>query len=274
MITRHTPTLTAHFRLAFSDPVTRLSGEPAADRSIRWISLSLQEVGEGDILVLPAPEASQENLAEARRKGAAGVLLLGQASLPEEALPPGLPVAIAPAEHDPRETQRLLLTILINQRAALHERAARVHAQLSQLEAEGKGLDGLARAMADVSGEGVLVQDKRGRLLAEHPSSALVTIWEDVVKQLDSLSSLPASLLDRKKAGSQPAVVTQEIPGGLARLVIPITVGEVARGYLSLVGVAGELDVLDHLVAEQGALRRPPAAAWRPSSTGRSAGWV
>jgi purine catabolism regulator len=254
MITRHTPTLTELFRLAFSEPFSWLSGETSADRSIHWISLSLQEVDEGDILVLPAPEASQENLAEARRKRVAGVLLLGEASLPEETLPAGLPVAVVPEGHDLRGTQRLLLTILINQRAALHERAARVHAQLSQLEAEGKGLDGLARAMADVSGKGVLVQDKRGRVLADHPSSALVTIWEDVVKQLGSLSSLPPSLLDRKKAGSQPAIVTQEVPGGLARLVIPVTVGEVARGYLSLVGVAGELDVLDNLVAEQGAL--------------------
>jgi purine catabolism regulator len=37
-------------------------------------------------------------------------------------------------------------------------------------------------------------------------------------------------------------------------LVIPITVGEVARGYLSLVGLTGELDTLDEIVAEQGAL--------------------
>jgi purine catabolism regulator len=48
-------------------------------------------------------------------------------------------------------------------------------------------------------------------------------------------------------------IITQDIPGGLARLVLPITVGEVARGYLSMMGVVGELDMLDHLVAEQGA---------------------
>jgi purine catabolism regulator len=34
--------------------------------------------------------------------------------------------------------------------------------------------------------------------------------------------------------------------------VAPIIVGEIARGYLSLVGLSGELDALDHLVAEQG----------------------
>jgi purine catabolism regulator len=48
--------------------------------------------------------------------------------------------------------------------------------------------------------------------------------------------------------------LTQSLPGGLARRVASITVGEVARGYLSLVGLEGELDSLDQTVLEQGAL--------------------
>jgi hypothetical protein len=52
-------------------------------------------------------------------------------------------------------------------------------------------------------------------------------IWEDILKQIVSLNSLPESLKDRKKAGSQSVIITQDIPGGLTRLVIPITVGEV-----------------------------------------------
>jgi PucR family transcriptional regulator, purine catabolism regulatory protein len=56
------------------------------------------------------------------------------------------------------------------------------------------------------------------------------------------------------KAGSQTGILAQKIPGGLERLVSPISVGEVARGYLSLVGLNGELDDLDYLVAEQGGL--------------------
>jgi purine catabolism regulator len=69
-----------------------------------------------------------------------------------------------------------------------------------------------------------------------------------------ALDSLSESLRDRKVAGSQTVTIVQEMPGGLARLVTPITVGGVARGYLSLVGMTGELDALDHLVSEQGAL--------------------
>jgi purine catabolism regulator len=99
-----------------------------------------------------------------------------------------------------------------------------------------------------------LIQDKRLDILAECSSSTLAGIWGDVVEQIRSPEMLPAGLQDRKKAGRSGGVVEQSIPGGLARLVVPIVVAEVARGYLSLVGIAGELDALDHVILEQGAL--------------------
>jgi purine catabolism regulator len=240
-------------RLAFSEPVSWLSAEPDREIQVGWFALSLDEANAGDVILLPTGEASTEVLLAAQEVGASAVLLLGGKPPAKSKLPDGLPVAAVPGKHDLKQTQRLLLTLLINQRAVLQERGARVHAQLSQLEADGQGLKSLVVAMADISGNGILVQDKRGRILVECASPALASIWDDISKQLLSLESLPESLQDRKRAGSQPAIITQNIPGGLARLVMPITVGEVARGYLSLIGVAGELDALDHLVAEQGA---------------------
>jgi purine catabolism regulator len=74
-----------------------------------------------------------------------------------------------------------------------------------------------------------------------------------VLEQLEALKSLPEALIDRKQAGCQGEILAQKIPGGLERLIAPVIVGEIARGYLSLVGIEGEFDDLDHLVAEQGA---------------------
>jgi len=108
--------------------------------------------------------------------------------------------------------------------------------------------------MFDISGKGVLIQDKRANILAEHPSSTLLTIWSDVLKQVGSLESLPEFLIDRKRAGSQSSIHNQKIPGGLERLISPIIVGEIARGYLSLVGLEREFDELDCLVLEQGCM--------------------
>ena len=171
--------------------------------------------------------------------------------LPVEA--DGLAILLAGAtEGDIHAVQRQMLVVLINQRAALMERGARIHAQLSQLEAEGKGLEGLVKAMSEISGRGILIQDKRGWILAQHPSTALSTIWMNILEQLGDLAGLPDFLVDRRQSGAPGTVATQQIPGGLERLIAPVIVGEIARGYLSLVGLEGEIDDLDYLVIEQG----------------------
>jgi purine catabolism regulator len=239
-------------RLAFSDPLQWLSPDSGEQNPIGWICISLEETSAGDILLAPSGGVSGELLLAAHQKKARAVLCLGRKPSKKVTIPAGLPVAVVPGKHDLKDTQRLLLTILINQRAALQERGARIHAQLAQIEAEDSGLEGLVKTMADISGKGILVQDKRGRILVECASSALAAIWEDIISHLRSLDSLPVVLQDRRRAGGQPSILTQDLPGGLTRLVVPITVAEVARGYLSLIGVAGEMDALDHLVAEQG----------------------
>ena len=242
-------------RLSFSEPVTWLSGEASGQRPIHWVTTGQEEAQPGDLLLLPARLASEELLARIRDQQVSALLLVGEAALPEGAVPEGLTVAVAPgSKEDLRDIHRLMLTILVNQRAALIERGVRIHSQLSQLEAEGKGLEGLAKAMSELSGRSILIQDKRGQVLAACTSSTLFSIWDDVLEQIGRLESLPEYLIDRKRAGSHESIVLQEIPGGLARLIAPIIVGEIARGYLSLVGLNGELDELDHLVIEQGGL--------------------
>lgn len=239
------------FRLSLSEPCRWLAGDPQTSRPVHWVAKHRDVVQPGDILLLLASEAESADIQEAAGKGAVAVLLLGD-ELPDLDLAEDFPVLQLPGEWDPQAVQRLLLTVLINQRAAVIERGVRIHTKLSELEAEGAGLDGLVHAMAELSGRGVIVQDKRGQVLAQAPSSALVSIWEDVLQQLYPLSSLPEHFLDRKKVGLKGEMALQEIPGGLVRLVGPITVAEVARGYLSLVALQGELDALDHLVAQHG----------------------
>lgn len=249
------PTFKEILRLSISEPITWLAGADAATRPVRWIASSAAEAQAGDILLLPATELNGELIRRAVEQGAAALLLVGECEPPGDTPEHELTIAAIPnTAGDLREIQRLILTVLVNQRAALIERGVRVHVQLSQLEAEGKGLSGLARAMSEIAGRGVLVQDKRGQVLAEHPSSTLLTIWGDVLKQMSDLESLPELLTDRKGAGSQAVIHRQKVPGGLERMVTPIVVGEIARGYLSLVGLEGEFDELDHLVLDQGSM--------------------
>jgi purine catabolism regulator len=240
-------------RLSFSEPVHWLHGKDCENCQVLWISTAVEEAQPGELLLAPAALFDAGLIVEAQKRQVAGIAVLGAASLPEGLTPGPLAILALPGyARGLREAQRILLTNLINHRAAVLERGARILSQLAQLQAEGKGLEGLAKAMGEISGRGVLIQDKRGFVRAEYCNSALVTIWKDVLQQLGSLEGLPDSLVDRKRAGSQRAVSSQSIPGGLERLIVPITVGEIARGYLSLVGISGELDELDHLVVDQG----------------------
>jgi purine catabolism regulator len=242
-------------RLSFSEPVTWLTGKASNQRAVHWVTTREDEMLPGDVLLLPASSLNAELFNRVRNRNLAAVLLIGDASLPQEFDPGDLIViCIAETLSDIQEIQRRMLTILINQRSALIERGVKIHAQLSQLEAEGMGLVSLVQAMYEISSRGILIQDKRGHILSEHSSPTLSGIWKDVLEKLGSLESLPEFLIDRKRAGSQGTIFSQKIPGGLERLIAPIIVKEMARGYLSIVGLENELDDLDHLVIEQGRL--------------------
>jgi hypothetical protein len=154
-------------RFSFTETVTWLRGEAGVKRPVRWVVISLEEVQPDDVLLWSSDRCSAEVLDQAQQCQAAAVILLGKDPPPEVDRLDDLRVVSVPEFHgDLRSLQRAMLTMLINQRTALMERGARIHAQLSELEAEGKGLDGLAQAMSAISGRGILLQDKRGRLLS------------------------------------------------------------------------------------------------------------
>jgi PucR family transcriptional regulator, purine catabolism regulatory protein len=241
-------------RLSYSGPLTWLCAEHNADTRVKWVALDMNELTLGDVLMISGDALTPTVAKKSRKMGGVAIILLGTAPQPDAAFPDDLPIVSIDNQADARQLYRNMLTILINQRAYLMERGVRIHAQLSQLAAEGEGLISLAQAIYELSGRGVLVQDKRLGLLAEHASSTLMYIWDEVREQLLEKEHLPLEMHDRKKAGKQTTLKRQPLPGELERIITPISVGGVARGYLSLVDVSGMLDTLDFLVAEQGAL--------------------
>ena len=73
-----------------------------------------------------------------------------------------------------------------------------------------------------------------------------------LVESMGAWSKLPEGLRDRRQA-AQGSWRDQPLEEGLKRLVCPIVAKGMARGYLSLVGSADDLDLLDQLVVEHGA---------------------
>jgi purine catabolism regulator len=241
-------------RLSFANSVTWLLESPKDDILVHWVVVSDKDIESGDVLLISGSEITPKIVQDTRKHGGVAVISWGEIAQDLSTFPSEFPIALISNKQDLRTSYRTLLTILVNQRAYLMERGVRIHAQLSQLEAEGEGITGLIIAMSEISGRGVLVQDKRLQVLAECTSSTLHSIWDDVLNYLTNPEHLPNDFRDRKKAGQRGTIFEQPIPGGLARIINPIVVGGVARGYLSLVGLEGEFDALDNLVIEQGSL--------------------
>lgn len=240
-------------RLAFGEQITWLSPIPAETPLVRWVCATISSVHSGDLLLVAGNELDTNSIQEADHAGASAILVLHNKEEPLTLIDTSIPIVLHRTTDDFREIEKLLSTILINQRAALMERGVRIHTQLAQIEAEGGGLSRLVEAIAELSGRGVVIHDKRLVAVAHATSPVLSAIWDELLSQLYSPSSLPSQLQNRKQAGHQAVILTQTLPGNLARLVTPIVVGGVARGYLSLVGLPNDFDPLDQIVAEQGA---------------------
>ena len=174
-------TLTETLRLALEQPPRWLRPVTTALPAPDWVSLTLEDLRAGDVLILTAAECTEEALREAQQKNAALVIVIGKVK--EVAADLSLPIAATEERVDKRALQKRLVAVLVNARAATIERGARIHAQLAQLEAEGRGLEGLVQAMAEMTARGVILQDKRGSILAHHPSTTLAAIWQDILAQ-------------------------------------------------------------------------------------------
>lgn len=250
----HTSTLNEILRLSFTQNYTWCSEIPTSVIRVNWVVTRIEDFEQGDVLLISGTDLEAKTLEKAQLKGGAAVIIVGDLPADAATFPPDFPVVSIHTSDNLRKVHRDLLNILLNQRVYFLEKGVQIHAQLSKLTAEGEGLAGLTRAISDLSGRGVLVQDKRLGILAEYPSSALLSIWEEVLVMLVEKTSLPEDLTDRKKAGREAFTLHQEIQEGLTRIITPISVSGVARGYLSLIETGQQLDTLDYLVVEQGAL--------------------
>jgi purine catabolism regulator len=233
----------------------------AAATSISWTVCTGEEAGPGDLLLVTGNDGAVAPNDTGRFGGASAVGIIGGRPIDPQGLPDGVPFfRMQPEEADAsdgdriRAVHRQFLGALLAQKSIVLERGSRIQTRLMQISARGEGLAGLAGAMRELTQHGILIQDKRLAPLASSPGTALRSIWEDLLPQLEEFSALPEMLRDRRRAGESPVVTVEVLPGGLERVIAPIVVGDVARGYLSAVAPAGELDQTDRLVVEQGAL--------------------
>jgi len=253
-------TLGELIRLALPSNAEFVGADEQRARIVKWAVMVTQlspvfDSEADDIVLLPADEDVPPLIGRLAQAGTAAVITIGH--VPEDALAAAraaaLPVIILPPGTAMRAVHQAVLTLITNRQAQTAQRAAQVRGQLEHLVAEGAGLESIVWAMADQTRKGVIVQDKRLLPIATWSHPTLSAVWNDILQSLTDPDRLPKGWTDRKRVANWRSIEHQVLPGGLSRLVTPIVVKNVARGYLSLIGVAEELDALDTLVAEQGA---------------------
>ena len=161
---------------------------------------------------------------------------------------------VAPAESSVREIHQAVALLLLNRQTATSDRAIQLYRQLSAMSREGKGLAAMIEVMSKLTGNIVAVQDKRLEIQAiSWPSTS--TVDQDALREaLQQRDALPPVLRNRKAAARARQSYWQQlltINSGsppLGRLLSPIISGDRARGYLSVIGPADELDLFLSLI--------------------------
>ena len=244
-------TLETLINLSSLDAVTWLSGAAKLGGRVKWICPQPGEFDRGDLILMRSEQFNQGFLAEAKKKRAAGVLVFGGGML-DLKKSEGFPVGQVMGEYNLRALQQEMAAILLNQEVSEMKQRERVRTRLSLLASEGDDLQDIVQKMHEISGSGIVVQDKYLAVLADYPPPSLREIWSGILEMLASPSNLPEHLRDRSKAGQHRSQHSQSLPGEVGRTVTPINVRGVLRGYFSVVKIEDEFDDLDQLVAEQG----------------------
>jgi purine catabolism regulator len=217
----------------------------------------------GDLVILPP--ALQKTLDDVEQVDvvkhlgeslAAALLVFSELSsdLTDAAKQYSLPVLSVPETAVLRDVHQNISSLLVDQQAQISERGMQLYRRLSEMSREGQGLMAMTEVMSKLTGKIVIVQDKRLEIRAmSRPIDSTIDVAR-LRQVLTDPETLPAVLRNRKQAAkTRQSSWHQVLPmPGAARLISPIISGDRARGYLSVIGSAGELDLLDTLTSEQG----------------------
>lgn len=262
-------TISDVLRMALPLETAVLSGTTVARQKIHWTVLltSWQELAsqaQQDDLVL-VPPALQDSLdstmlsirlQELNALDVAGVVFFKDLTqkITEAANNWSLPILIAPQTQSVRETYKSIATLLVDRQFATAERGMQLYQMLAEMSREEQGLAAMTDVICKLTGKAVIIQDKRLEVRAISTPQNLTYELDNIVDIIKQREQLPSVLRNRKAAArAQQAYWQQVLPENIGRLISPIISGDRARGYISLLGPADNLDLLDNLAVEHGA---------------------
>ena len=263
-------TISDLLRLALPLNTAALGGAEQARRTVEWVVLLTswdgveEQVQLNDLVIVPPSLQAKINETVLKQKLAlmaeinvAGLLLFNPVSddVGEQANKLNTHLLIVPESTSVREVNRAVAALLVDRQSATSERGMQLYRTLSEMSREDQGLDAMTELIAKLTGKIVVVQDKRMDIQAIALPQNNEIALEPLQEMLQQRDELPPVLRNRKAAAhARQSHWQQFLPiENVGRLVSPIISGDRARGYLSVIGPADQLDLLDKLAVEHGA---------------------
>jgi purine catabolism regulator len=257
-------------RLALPLKTAMLTAAAGTRRAVKWVVLLTtwrdlrDQVRTDDLVMLPPALQQQtgeavllEKIEALSAESVSGLILFDEVSdqIGERAREFELPLMLLPTGISVRETHRSIVALLVDRQSATSERGMQLYRRLSEMSREGQGLAAMTDVMSKLTGKIIVVQDKRLEIQATSLPRGCGITSETLNQVISGRDQLPAVLRNRKAAAKARQTYWQQLLPieNMGRLISPIISGDRARGYLSVVGPADELDLLDSLTAEHGA---------------------
>lgn len=254
-------------RIALPLKTSIIAGNRPARRLVEWVvvltswdNLSLQ-IEANDLVILPGALQDRASAATlvAKLKNIADLEVAAVVmfrELTEETLAQladiDLPILVAPEETSVREVNRAIAALLVDKHSATAERGMQLYRTLSEMSREDQGVEAMADVVSKLTGKIVVVQDKRLETQAISIPHDNQLDMERILEVLNQREELPTILRNRKAAARARQSHWQQILPieNIGRLISPIISGDRARGYLSIIGPADDLDLLDTQAVE------------------------
>jgi purine catabolism regulator len=257
-------------RLALPLKTAVMAGAEHTRQHVKWVVLLTawaaldEQIQAGDLVLLPPVLQRKITETELKKKllqlsdlSIAGLLLFEEVSddVGMKANEVGLPLLVAPPTISVREANRAIAALLVDRQSATSERGMQLYRTLSEMSREEQGLAAMTEVISKLTGKIVVVQDKRLEVQAVTAPHNNNIDLDTLLESLGQRDQLPSVLRNRKAAArARQSHWQQVLPiENVGRLLSPIISGDRARGYLSVVGLADDLDMLDTLAVEHGA---------------------
>jgi purine catabolism regulator len=231
----------------------RLEPRPSASAALEKGEIAL--ISADTSLLLGERQTQAKTVEALAEREPAAIVFAGEVSLEAQAVADAneLCVFALPAGTDLRDIEKDIIRFIVEREAQLDRRGRQIYRQLAQLSLEDRGLVTIARALRQIAGNPVIIQDENMAIQALSLPDGFPFLPETLEAML-STSPLRQWLAGQHLDSKAPPCTCLDLDEGWQHCVAAIVIEGELGGYLSVIGEAGSLDDLDRLAVERGAL--------------------